>query len=45
MYDLRKDPLQKDNVAQTYNPAVIKNFHTRLSTLIGCSGDKCRSAY
>jgi len=45
MYDLQKDPLQKNNVAQTYNPAVIKNFHTRLSALIGCSGDKCRSSY
>lgn len=44
LYDLRADPYQLDNLAQSADPALLKDLRTRLEAMRSCSGAECLTA-
>jgi N-acetylglucosamine-6-sulfatase len=43
LYDLRHDPDELRNIAQTASPDTIAGLHARLTALTGCQAASCRS--
>ena len=44
LYDLRVDPYQLDNLANTADQTLLDRFSTRLAELARCAGDTCQTA-
>ena len=44
LYDLTRDPDELDNLAASFDPAVLDALHRRLDALRTCAADACRAA-
>ena len=44
LYDLRADPYQMENLAESADPAALERLSARLAELRGCAGAGCRAA-
>ena len=44
LYDMRKDPYELQNIAETADDVLLQDLHRRLESLRGCAKDGCRAA-
>jgi N-acetylglucosamine-6-sulfatase len=44
LYDMRKDPYELENIAETSDDALLQDLDSRLESLRGCAKDGCRAA-